>query len=38
MCIFMIIRVIILKFGNSKFKGGEGKGEGVICNFIYVNM
>ena len=34
----MITRAIILKLGNSKLKGGEGKGEGVTCNPICVNM
>ena len=34
----MTTRAIILKLGNSKLKGGEGKGEGVTCNPIHVNM
>ena len=38
MCISMITRAIILKLGNSELKGGEGKGEGVTCNPIHVNM
>ena len=25
-------KTIILKLGDSKLKGGEGKGEGVTCN------